>query len=155
MAIIHIALSAGSQIGPLIAGYLIDARGWQWFFKLTSILIGINLFFVLFFLPETNFRRKIKDGEPAPELVQGGPSDNIGDAEKVEDVAETSLPESAAEYNEPYAGSYWKDLVQFRNRGLIGSNTKSLLRCAIEPPQFFAVPQALYAGVSFGVIIGG
>ncbi|CZR68100.1 related to MFS transporter [Phialocephala subalpina] len=154
MAFLQMFLAGGSQIGPLIAGYLIEARGWHWFFKLTSILIGINLFSVIFFLLETTYRRNVADGQIGSEQSPGFVSDKAEDVEIIETVTRTNDP-SGAELNTPYAGSYWTDLIQFHDRGLEQQGIRAVFRRAIEPLQFFAVPQVVYAGASFGTVIGG
>ena len=92
-------LSAGTQIGPLIAGYLIQARGWQWFFNLTSILIAVNIVFVLFLLPETTYRRNVVDGQSAAEPIDEERSNKSENVENVEYL-------SAVDQNAPYSGSY-------------------------------------------------
>lgn len=53
MAFYALCLSAGSLVGPLIAGYLVLARGWRWFFTLCAILAVVNLVMTFFLLPET------------------------------------------------------------------------------------------------------
>lgn len=53
MAFYALCLSAGSLVGPLIAGYLVLARGWRWFFILCAILAAVNLAMTFFLLPET------------------------------------------------------------------------------------------------------
>ncbi|KAF5014823.1 hypothetical protein F66182_14058, partial [Fusarium sp. NRRL 66182] len=55
MATYAVALSGGSQFGPLIAGYLIQAAGWRWFFILCAIMLAVNLLFCIFLLPETTY----------------------------------------------------------------------------------------------------
>jgi hypothetical protein len=94
------------------------------------------------------------DGEPIAEPSQGIAADKITDVETIETVTGTGSL-SPAEHNAPYAGSYWRDLVAFRDRGLEQSGIQAVFQRAAEPLQFFAVPQILYAGASFGTIIGG
>lgn len=105
LAILHVFLAAGSQIGPLIAGYLIEARGWQWFFKLTSILVGINLFLTIFFLPETSYRHNFTDGVSAGEVADQE-SGKDQDIRTVEEMPEGRFAQSSYDLNEPYAGSF-------------------------------------------------
>ncbi|PVH82825.1 MFS transporter [Cadophora sp. DSE1049] len=57
MALFSLFLSGGSQVGPMIAGFLITDKGWRWFFILCAILTAVNLAMMLFLLPETNYRR--------------------------------------------------------------------------------------------------
>jgi MFS family permease len=151
MALFALFLSAGSQVGPVIAGYLIADRGWRWFFKLCTILNGINLFFCLFFLPETSYRRPyVYEGETAAEV----------DKEAVEfaehnEKGELQQTTSGTPVVQPYAGSYWKDLVSFRDRGQEESGLRAFPKQLSLPFRFLFVPAALYAAISYGVILGG
>lgn len=136
---------------------MIQARGWQWFFKLCAILCGINLFFAAIFLPESTWRRPIAKGENAAEVDQAVVEAKIGSGEAtktIEDVQEVFHAEHT-EANAPYAGSYVKDLFAFRNRGLEEQGLRKFPRRFVEPFQFLMVPQVVYAGVSFGLIIAG
>ncbi|KFY82891.1 hypothetical protein V498_08409, partial [Pseudogymnoascus sp. VKM F-4517 (FW-2822)] len=132
MAIFSICLAGGSQVGPMIAGFLITARGWRWFFILCTILIAVNLVLILFFFPETNYRRVLYDGETTNyrRVLYDGETAQEADKVAVQmieykkqpvntPVATTESTESQAhDLNPPYAGSYWRDLVSFKNRGI-------------------------------------
>lgn len=53
MALFAFFLSAGSQIGPLIAGYVINDKGWRWYFIIITIIAAVNLLgkaFIICFL---------------------------------------------------------------------------------------------------------
>ena len=151
MALFALFLSGGSQIGPVIAGYLIADRGWRWFFKLCAILNGINFFFCLFFLPETSYRRPyVYDGETAAEADK----EALGLAEHNE-KGELQRTTSGTSVAQPYAGSYWKDLVAFKNRGQEESGLRAFPKQLSLPFRFLLVPAALYAAVSYGVTLGG
>ncbi|KAF8865697.1 putative MFS transporter [Acephala macrosclerotiorum] len=155
MALFAMFLSAGSQVGPVIAGYLIADRGWRWFFKLCTILNAANLFFCLFFLPETSYRRPYVYGgetaaeaeKEATEMHEYKQDKNMGD-----DLA--TVPTGTAP-GVPYAGSYWKDLVAFRNRGQEETGLRAFPKQLTLPWRFLLVPGAVYAAVSYGVILGG
>ncbi|CAH0055819.1 unnamed protein product [Clonostachys solani] len=62
MAAYSISLCLGAQGSPLIAGHLIAAKGWQWFFILVAILSGVNFLTLLFLCPETAFNVKVELG---------------------------------------------------------------------------------------------
>lgn len=151
MALFALFLSAGSQVGPVIAGYLIADQGWRWFFKLCTILNGINLIFCLFFLPETSYRRPyVYDGETAAEVDK-----EAGEFAEHNEKGELQQTTSGNPVLQPYAGSYWKDLVSFRDRGQEESGLKAFPKQLSLPFRFLLVPAALYAAISYGVILGG
>ena len=148
-------LSLGTQFSPLIAGYIIEAKGWQWFFKLTSILIGLNLLAVLLLVPETTYRRVAVEGESAvlsdPTMIpEKFATENIEDVENMPQHSSTF-----SELNRTYAGSYWQDLISFQERGLEPAGIRKVFIRAIEPFRFLAVPQVMFAGITFGALLGG
>ena len=142
----------------MIAGFLIGAKGWRWFFILCAILIAANLVSIILFFPETSYRRVLYDGETAQEADKIAVEMLEYKGESVAVSTESATPESTQhtpDLNEPYAGTYWRDLMAFRNRG---TETKGLLgwfRQFTLPFRFLLVPQVLFATISYGVFLGG
>ncbi|KAH7413213.1 MFS transporter [Cadophora sp. MPI-SDFR-AT-0126] len=151
MALFALFLSGGSQVGPMIAGFLITDKGWRWFFILCAILIAVNLAMMLIFLPETNYRRVLYEGETAQEADKQA-DEMVQHIEKGQETI-TGLPNS--QNNRPYAGSYWKDLVAFRGRGIEDRGLLGWPRQFSLPFRFILVPHALFAAVSYGVLLSG
>ena len=156
MALFSLFLTAGSQVGPVIAGYLIFDKGWRWFFKLCAILNGINFFFCLFFLPETTYRRAyIYDGETAAEADKEATEMVEHQQGKVAGGDHLTNMPSNIDRENAYAGSYFKDLLAFKNRGQEERGMKAFPKQLSLPWRFLLVPGAVYAAVSYGVILGG
>ena len=92
------------------------AKGWRWFFILCVIPVGINSIFILLFSAKTNYRRILYDDTTAEEAdkqaVQMFEYKNTG---KDGNDAQASL---AIDLNPEYTGSYWKDLVSFKDRAV-------------------------------------
>jgi MFS family permease len=151
MAVFSFFLSGGSQFGPMIAGFLISARGWRWFFILCAILIGANLVAILLFFPETNYRRVLYDGETAQEADKVA----VQMLECKGDAVATSAESSSPDLNPPYAGSYWSDLVAFKNRGTDPRGLIGWFRQFSLPFRFILIPQVFFATVAYGVFLGG
>ncbi|CZR51360.1 uncharacterized protein PAC_01235 [Phialocephala subalpina] len=128
MALFALFLSRGSQIVPVIAGYLIA---------------------------EISYRRPYvyggetaaKADKEATQMIKNKQDKSIGD-----DLA--SIQTGTAP-SVPYAGSYWKDLVSFRNRGQKENSLRAFPKQLTLPWRFLLVPGALYAAISYGVILGG
>ena len=146
MAFYAAFLSGGAQIGPVIAGYLIEAKGWRWFFILCAIIAAVNLVTTIFMLPETLY-----EVEQEPEVV----NDLEKDAHShVEAVIRTET-RTEARVKMDYA-TYWKDLWSFtlskeaKERGIF----KHLLYLYILPFPMLLVPGVLVATVMYGVILG-
>lgn len=158
MALFAFCLTAGTQFGPLIAGYVIEAKGWRWFFIVCSIIIAFNLVLMIFFLPETNYKRDLFDGETAAEADKQACEiaehlEHSGE-KGVEAAAIERVPARIRQQNESYAGTYWKDLVRFRNRGLQDGMGAWLKQFSL-PFRFIVIPHVFFAMASFGVFLGG
>ncbi|RDW75210.1 hypothetical protein BP6252_06352 [Coleophoma cylindrospora] len=155
MAIFSLSLSGGSQIGPMIAGFLIQSRGWRWLFILCTIIVGANLISCIFFLPETTFRRAIFDGETAAEADKEA-VDMIEHSDKranLEHVPTNSQADGVQRNH--YAGSYFKDLFQFRDRAQEPRGLRAWPKQFSLPFRFIVVPAALFATCSYGIMLSG
>lgn len=70
IALLVLALYAGSFIGPIIAGYIVDGIGWIWCFYI-QIIIYLSFFLVqLFSMEETTFRRHLDGEELEEDIIQ-------------------------------------------------------------------------------------
>ncbi|GKZ69012.1 hypothetical protein AnigIFM60653_011659 [Aspergillus niger] len=152
MAIYALFLSAGSQVGPLIAGYLVAARGWRWFFILCLIVAAVNLVTTFFFLPETLYER--------------GPEEQLDVDDKEKAEAYQSHIESVPEVNawrrqqqqEQFSyGGYWKSLFKVGLSDAAKENGvfKHLARLFWLPLPMLLVPGVLIAAMMYGVVLGG
>lgn len=147
MAMYALFLSAGSQVGPVIAGYLVAARGWRWFFIVCLIVAAVNLVTTFFFLPETTY-------EPEFEEEQDG-----GEFPEKSDVAHShieSLPPSQNQAQHFSYTDYWKGLFQV---GISSeAKKKGVLRflgyAAWLPIPMLLLPGVLLASMMYGVVLG-
>lgn len=153
MALFAFCLSAGSQIGPMIAGFLIASSGWRWFLILCTILTAVNLSTSLLFLPETTFRRVLCEGETAAEIDKA----TIEQAEHVENKESIVVEGRVDQLSEQpqVRSSYWKDLVRFKDRGFEPNGLRSWPTTFLMPFRFILVPSVLYATCSYGIVLSG
>lgn len=146
MAIYAGFLSGGSQIGPVIAGYLIQARGWRWFFILCAIIAAVNFVTTIFFLPET-----IYESEEEPEVADDIEKDIPGHIEAVRTTSQV-----ADRPNMDY-GEYMKGLFSFnitkeaKEKGVF----KHFVYLFVLPFPLLLVPGILIASLMYGVVLGG
>lgn len=142
MAIYAGFLSGGSQIGPVIAGYLIQARGWRWFFILCAIIAAVNFVTTIFFLPET-----IYEPEQNSETTEDTEKALAGHIEAVPTTGSVSM-----DYNE-----YMKGLFSFKITK--GAKEKGILKLFtylfLLPFPLLLVPGILIASLMYGVVLGG
>lgn len=76
MAAFSAAPFIGPAIGPLVGGYLADAKGWRWLYWIQLILIGASWVLITFTVPETyaptilaRRAKKLRKEQDNPRLV--------------------------------------------------------------------------------------
>ncbi|KAK9548930.1 hypothetical protein V6Z88_008033 [Aspergillus fumigatus] len=145
MATYALFLSGGSQIGPVIAGYLVASNGWRWFFYLCLIFAAVNFVTTFFLLPETLY-----EAETATE------DEPQGDLEKVSQRHIATVPSRSTSDSFGYA-AYWKGLFKVgisqaaREEGVL----KFLGYTFALPLPLIVIPGVLLASVMYGVVLGG
>lgn len=146
MAVYAAFLSGGSQIGPVIAGYLIEARCWRWFFYLCAIITAANLVSTILLLPET-----IHEPEDDPQQIDDNEKDTHSHIE-----AMPSRPEVGDRAKMDY-GEYWRGLYTFqltkeaKEKGVL----KYFAYLFVLPFPLLLVPGILIASIMYGVMLGG
>lgn len=146
MAIYTAFLSGGSQIGPMIAGYLIQACGWRWFFILCAIIAAVNLTTTVFLLPETTFEDKAE--EPGLPNVE---KDHTSHIETIHDVPDTQA------YLQRDSSANVKALFSFgvseeaRKRGIF----QHYAYLFMLPLPLLFIPGVFIASLMYGVVLGG
>ncbi|RDH36953.1 major facilitator superfamily domain-containing protein [Aspergillus welwitschiae] len=139
MALFALSLCAGSQIGPMIAGFVIGSKGWRWFFIVCAILGAVNFLASVLFLPETTFRHRLTD---------------VGNVHAGEFEKEAKQRTEHRE-NENSPRSYWKDLISIRDRGLEPEGLKCWPGQFSLPFRFICVPIVLFATIAYGIFLSG
>ncbi|KAJ5989422.1 hypothetical protein N7481_004632 [Penicillium waksmanii] len=134
MAVYAGFLSGGSQIGPVIAGYLIQARGWRWFFILCAIIAAT-----------------IYEPDEEPEMTEDNEKDLTGHIEAVRTTSH-SADRVSMNYND-----YMKGLFSFnvtkgaKENGIL----KHFAYLFVLPFPLLLVPGILIASLMYGVVLGG
>jgi MFS family permease len=81
IAVWNLFLLTGISGGALVAGYIIELDGYRWTFGVCAIFFGVLMFGVVFFVPETTFRRDAVVLVPTTESDNDVSGDNL-DTEK-------------------------------------------------------------------------
>lgn len=149
-AVYALSLTAGSQLGPLISGYLIAARGWRWLFYLLVILTAINLILAILFMPETSFKRGWHEGETAADADKQALQqiENTGRKTEQENVI------TEQHYTKSYGSSYWTDMFRYKVDRADYHGPKFWVYQFFLPLRFLAVPGALFASIAYGITLG-
>jgi MFS family permease len=150
MATFAASLSAGSQVGPLVAGYLINAAGWRWFFILSAIMLAVNIVAIVFLLPET-----IHESDNEITTNEANESGKI-EEERLERLPTTTSSQVIHRETFNYK-QHFADLFKFgltkaaRERGLL----KHFAYLFVLPLPLLMVPGAIVASLTFGAVLGG
>lgn len=146
MAVYAAALSGGSQIGPVIAGYLIQAKGWRWFFILCAIIAGFNFVTTIFMLPETTY-----EPEQILEPTEDIEKDTHSHVEAVRTRSQAG-DRAQLDYGEYFKGLFTMEITPAaREKGVF----KYFAYLFILPFPLLLVPGILIASIMYGVVLGG
>ena len=173
MAISNFAVFGGAFMTPVIVGKMSFEMGWEWSFNFVAIFAGVLLPFLIFFVPETAYRRDESLNTDTSMRLQGhrrsiqftdldtqhlnhneGSSSN-GDAYYGKEETSTGTTH-AAPYSPTTKGpippkvSYWQSLMPFNGR----KTDEKLWKLAIRPLPLFLHPAILWACLIQGAIIG-
>lgn len=149
MAIYAASLSAGSQIGPVIAGYLIGARGWRWFFILCAIIEAVNLVAAIFMLPETIYEAREDKGSDIADTME---KDTQSHLETISTTAAQVRDCAEIEYGKYFKGLFTVNISKrARDKGLF----KYFAYLSVLPFPLLLIPGVLIASITCGAILGG
>jgi MFS family permease len=176
MALTNLAVVGGAFFTPILVGKVTHTIGWPWTFYFVAIFATVCLPFVIFFVPETAYRRSaqlntdmassndvrlyqkpVEEGHERSE--SGGDGQTVGSTEPSMDVNGTREkngegPSPYVVADEPGATtpriSYKQSLLPFSGRKTDDSFWKLLLR----PFPLFAHPAILWAALIQGAMIG-
>jgi MFS family permease len=178
MALTNFAVFGGAFMTPVVVGKMASTIGWRWSFWLIAIFAAAFLPVLVFFIPETAYRRSehlntdtaiVLQGfghnvvvqpqlshsgqEPATELANRNSSSTThGDIEKPEPSSHTtpSAPPATAPAVTHLNPPYWHKLLPVNGRKTDESYWKLLLR----PLPLFGHPGILWACLIQGTLIG-
>lgn len=150
MALTNVSLFGGAFLTPVFVGIITNNIGWQWSFYFISILMAGGFLLILFFVPETAYRRASSlntDTASTSSSMEFLPTSH---GESVE------LNEKGASSGSTTTGAYapkktlMQNLMPFDGRKTDEPFFKLLLR----PFPLFLHPGILWACLTQGVIIG-
>ncbi|KAL2782580.1 major facilitator superfamily domain-containing protein [Aspergillus keveii] len=144
-------LSGGSQLGPLVAGYVSAAKGWRWFFVTCVIVIAVDLVVIFFLLPETLF-----DPDYPPSTMGMAPADEDPNKATVSRVEHSTGFESSvghAAHNDPRLGSGLLHL-SITERAKQSGIWRYWLRTFVQPLSLAGRPAIFYSSLTYGIMLG-
>lgn len=167
MALSNVALFGGAFLTPVIAGKITHSMGWEWTFYFVAIFAAIAFPFVVFFVPETAYRRAdhlntdiegdverrriprttedAEQPEEAKAYDQSKENENENEqndaSERSEDTARES--EEAGRQEIPPKDTYLKSLRIFNGR----KTDENFLKLLLRPLPLFFHPGILWVSL--------
>lgn len=173
MALSNLALFGGAFFTPVLVGKITHTLGWWWSFYFIAIFAAACLPLVIFFVPETAFRRAshLNTDFTGEESLQREPGlqrapeyelssrrtraprhspDRSGDASLDKDPADVDISASRNRVPVPKKVSYARSLLPFNGR----KTNENFLKLLFRPFPLFLNPAILWACLIQGTMIG-
>ncbi|KAL1958794.1 hypothetical protein VTO42DRAFT_3913 [Malbranchea cinnamomea] len=170
MALSNVAVFGGAFLTPVIVGKLTSTMGWMWSFYLLAIFSGAGVLLIIFFVPETTYRRATHlntDYEGDAErrnlpsnAANEGPASATHSSEQERSELDKEKPQppstdgdvaaTEAQNAQPRKASYWQSLKPFNGR----KTDEKFLKLLLRPFPLFLYPSILWACLVQGVLIG-
>lgn len=149
MALSNLALYGGAFFTPVIVGITSDRIGWEWTFWLVAIFGGVLFPLLVFFAPETAYRR------PAYLNIDISSKENLNALNMTENGFHGSSEEKfegvgVSEHLAPEKDSFLKTLLPFNGRKTDDTFWKVLLR----PLPLIFHPAIFWGMLTQGTLIG-
>lgn len=158
MALTNLAVFGGAFFTPILVGKITYTIGWPWSFYFITIFTGVCLPLVIFFVPETAFRRSAHLNTDIASTE--GDEDSVGPLRKeeesgslpktVDETGAVSNSESESHAHTRPKKSFSESLLPFSGRVADDDFVKLILR----PFPLFAQPAILWACLIQGCMIG-
>ena len=149
MSLCALALIGGSTVGPIIAGFINDALGYQWVFFIPTIFCGAVFVFLFLFMEETNYSRKTNA------LVQDVSSSESFTVESQEtlDTKDVTQQNVAADSSQGSATPHqYKAKIFWQKMSLFDRpRTNNLWTITKNQVRFVTWPVVLFSGFMYGL----
>jgi len=172
MALSNLALFGGAFFTPVLVGKITHSIGWPWSFYMIAIFCGAMLPFVIFFVPETAYRRDdslstdIRGEDETAHLKSNPNSKDVSEAQDNNtfnsgEGPNARIPRSLERYpsalpthknttSTPPKVSFLHSLLPFNGR----KSDDSFLKLVLRPLPLFLHPAILWACLIQGALIG-
>lgn len=149
-----LALAAGTYLGPLVGGYIVQYPGWRWIGWLGLIFACMTLLLIFFLLEETSFDRSayiishpevnVCDDEDGNDDSVKTRSEKINDREGVD-------PKRASIYDVELRKPYWKRIaVVTPSESIQGYGFKQYFQRLLLQLRVFLFPATWFTGLHWG-----
>lgn len=140
MALSNLALFGGAFFTPVLVGKITNTIGWEWTFYFVAIFTGVLFPFVIFFVPETAYRREDSLNTDFNTVSSEFSHNSQGKPLKPQTV-DIVIPRKV---------SFARSLLPFNGR----KTDESLLKLILRPLPLFFHPAIFWACLIQGAMIG-
>jgi MFS family permease len=157
-----LALYAGSDLGPVACGYIVETLSWRWCYYILIIIFGVLLVVQLFFMEDTSFQRsqpseaseerileKIKSHQTIVSAMRDGNTQNELKGGHVFAIPEVEAPSDLSDGSDyPWAKrGFWqrRRIIETEYR-----DTRLWLTIAYRPFFLISIPAVLWGGIVYG-----
>lgn len=152
MALTNLAVFGGAFFTPILVGKITHTIGWPWTFYLVAIFSGVSLPFVIFYVPETAYRRA------AHLNTDMASTENLHDRKDVHDGAHEMDTRHSVQHavDVPQPGAATSKVVSRKNlMPFSGRKTdENFFKLLLRPFVLFAHPAIIWACLIQGAMIG-
>lgn len=147
-----LANTAGSGLGPLVAGYIVTGQGWRWMWGWCSIFLAVNLILVIFFFEETKYI-PLFPGQATRGQVQAVPSQQQQECLDGEEGHEVTVAAPNNNMTRPAIDTTIKRKT-IRQRLALFSNTEApVLQHLYQPFRILCTfPAVTYTAITYGAL---
>ncbi|KAI0521878.1 major facilitator superfamily domain-containing protein [Xylaria bambusicola] len=147
IAIWNMFLLCGISGGALVAGYIIEGQGWKWTLIWCGIIFGALLPLVIFFVPETAYRRQSWEERLRAAGTNNSNEKSLDKKGEVEQEENVEVPETGTQPEK-------KDSFLRSLRFYTGTYTETpLWKIFLRPFVMFWYPAVLWAFLLYGVTL--
>lgn len=152
-----VSLAAGTYLGPLVGGYIVQYPGWKWIGWHGLIFSCVTLLLIFFLLEETSFDRVVYNQQHRK--LSASEEECINDSEentseKQEGTTKVE-PRKASFYDMELRKSYWKRIAILTPAATIkGYGFRQYFERLVLQCRVFLFPATWFAGLHWGWGIG-
>ena len=151
ISVYGLGVLGGNEIGPLVSAYIIQTLSVRWAFFIVAISIFINMFTLIFFMPETKFTG------PRPMILPPEADDG-----RVTQTHTTSSEKATSDHFEESISAHTMEEVTIPKKSYFSSlafcagvdHTVNLRKTFLRPFVLMSYPTVLWSSTIYGLSLG-
>lgn len=154
VSVYGLGVLGGNEIGPLVSAFIIQSLSVRWAFFIVAISIFINMFTLLFFMPETKFTG------PRPSILP--PAIDDAAVDRIQVPSNSSEKATSDHFEEPIISIAMNDTASIPKKSYLSSlafctgvdHTVNLRKTFFRPFILMTYPTVLWSSTIYGLSLG-